>query len=146
MQWHRDGYAIDDDRHRLDMPAIIGWLRDTYWAGHRAPDDVRRSWDNAALVFGLYAGAELVGCCRVVTDFVAVAYLADVFLAPEHRDKGLGRWLVETAVAHPAVGDARWLLHTKDAHGLYAQLGFVAFGPRIMERPRVTVAEKRDGR
>lgn len=145
MRWQHDGYTIDTDRQRLDFETIGGWLRDSYWAADRSQADVRRSWEHAAVVFGLYAGDALVGCARVVSDLVAVAYLADVFLLPAHRGKGLGRWLVETAVAHPAIGDVRWLLHTRDAHGLYAQLGFVAYGERLMERPRARRVASDDG-
>jgi|SRR5579884_790133 len=136
MQWQRGAYTIDTDRQRLELDRIAAWLGDTYWARGRSPAAVRRSWDNAGVVLGLYAGEELVGCARVVTDFVAVAYLADVFLLPAHRGRGLGRWLVETALTHPEIGDVRWLLHTRDAHGLYARLGFAPPGPRLMERPR----------
>jgi hypothetical protein len=42
-------------------------------------------------------------------------------------DKGLGLWLMETMLSHPELrGVSAWLLKTRDAHGLYAQLGFAA--------------------
>ena len=60
-----------------------------------------------------------------MTDRATFAYLADVFVAEEHRGHGLGRWLVETILAHPELsGLRRWLLATRDAHGLYRKLGF----------------------
>ena len=136
MRWQRGSYTIDTDRRRLDMGTIQGWLRGSYWAGTRPPVLVLRSWEESDPVFGLYAGDRLVGCARVVTDFVAIAYLADVYLAAEHRGAGLGRWLVETIVGHPDLRTVRWLLHTRDAHGLYRQVGFETAGPTVMERPR----------
>lgn len=135
MQWQRDGYTIDDDRSWLDQERIAAWLRESYWASTRSPDAVRRSWQESGVVFGLYQDHELVGCARVVTDFVAIAYLADVYLMPEHRGRGLGLWLVQTIVGHPDLATVRWLLHTRDAHGLYRQAGFAEPGPRLMERP-----------
>jgi GNAT superfamily N-acetyltransferase len=136
MQWHRNGYVLDDDRTRLDMPRMVGWIQASYWAAGRPEPTIRRSWDNAAVVIGLYAGDEQVGCARVVTDLATIAYLADVFILPEHRGHGLGLWLVETLVAHPDLAGVRWLLHTRDAHGLYRRAGFQPAGERVMERPR----------
>ncbi|THZ13581.1 hypothetical protein D6C91_07771 [Aureobasidium pullulans] len=44
------------------------------------------------------AGAEKleqVGFARFVTDHVTVYYLTDVYVAPEYRGKGLGKWLIK---------------------------------------------------
>ena len=137
MQWHRDDYTIDTDRERLDREVITRWLKGTYWAKDRSPEAIRRSWDNSAVVFGLYADEELAGFARVITDFVTTAYLADVFLSPEQRGKGLGLWLVQTIVSHPELAALNWLLHTKDAHWLYERVGFSSDpSPRLMYRPR----------
>ena len=137
MQWHRDGYTIDTDRERLDRETIARWLNGTYWAKNRSREAIQRSWDNSAVVFGVYAGEHLIGFARVITDFVTTAYLADVFLSPEHRGKGVGLWLVQTIVGHPEIAALNWLLHTKDAHWLYERVGFSSeTGPRLMHRPR----------
>ena len=137
MQWTRDQIVIDDDRARLDMPRIMGWLAESYWAGWRPPAEVRQSWDAAAVVLGLYDGQDLIGCARVVSDFTRFSYLSDVFVNPAYRGHGLGRWLVEIAVDHPAISEnSRWLLHTSDAHGLYERLGFEPAAENVMERSR----------
>ena len=136
MQWQRGAYSIDTDRQRLEMERIIAWLRGTYWAAGRSPEAVRRSWDGSALVFGLYTGAEQVGCARVMTDRVTTAYLADVFLRPDHRGQGLGLWLMQSITGHPDLATVGWLLHTRDAHALYRRVGFIERGERLMERPR----------
>lgn len=138
MQWQRDEYAIDTDRSRLDWEAIVRWLQGSYWARERSVEAIHRSWDASAFVFGLYAGGRQVGCARVVSDAVSMAYLADVFVEPEHRGKGLGVWLVQTIVSHPDLSTVGWLLHTRDAHELYRRAGFDSPGPRLMERPRST--------
>lgn len=59
----------------------------------------------------------------MITDLVAFAYLADVFVET-HRSRGLGKWLVETVLSHPAVKDLAWQLATEDAHGVYRKYGF----------------------
>jgi GNAT superfamily N-acetyltransferase len=78
-----------------------------------------------------------VGFARVITDRATFAYVADVFVLPEHRGQGLGVWLMETIVAHPELqGLRRWLLATRDAHGLYERFGWgpVSEPDRWMER------------
>ncbi len=54
-----------------------------------------------------------------------------------HRGRGLGVWLVETALAHPEVRDVRRvMLGTADAHGLYERFGFrPPIEGRMMIRP-----------
>ena len=81
----------------------------------------------------------MIGCARAVTDFARFAYLSDVYVDPGHRRHGLGRWLVETMLAHPDVPGVRWVLHTGDAHGLYARLGFEPADGTVMQRPRPPV-------
>jgi GNAT superfamily N-acetyltransferase len=69
----------------------------------------------------------------VVTDKATFAWLADVFVLPEHRGHGLGKLLVEAALGHPDLaGHKRWLLGTADAHGLYRRYGFREISERLM--------------
>lgn len=136
----RGDYEIDFDRSRLPMDRITGWLQHSYWAAGRPEHLIRQSWDHAGIVAGIYHGDDLVGCARVVTDFAAIAYLADVYIAPEHRGRGLGTWLVETLVNHPDLATVRWLLHTRDAHQVYARAGFQPASDLVMERPRRSAA------
>lgn len=136
MQWTRDQFMLDDDRQRLDMERILGWLAESYWARARTAAEVQRSWDAAGIVIGLYDGDALIGCARAVTDFTRFAYLSDVYVDPTYRGLGLGRWLVQTMIEHPAAPEVRWVLHTSDAHGLYRQLGFDAADESVMQRPR----------
>ncbi len=56
-----------------------------------------------------------------------MAYVADVFVVPEHRGRGVSKVLMRSIIAHPDLqGFRRILLATRDAHGLYAQFGFLA--------------------
>jgi GNAT superfamily N-acetyltransferase len=72
----------------------------------------------------------MVGFARAVSDGVALAYLADLFVLPEHRGRGLGHRRVATMVEDGAGREFRWLLQTADAHDLYAHFGFAPPDPR----------------
>jgi GNAT superfamily N-acetyltransferase len=124
--WQNGEYTISTDRSRLDVDLIHDYISNhSYWGKGRAPEVVKRSIDNS-LPFGVYKGDELVGFARIVTDYATFAWVADVFLVPEHRGHGLSKWLMEVILAHPQLqGFRRWVLATKDAHGLYEQFGFI---------------------
>jgi GNAT superfamily N-acetyltransferase len=136
MRWEQGEYVIDDDRSRLELDRVAGWLADSYWARSTPEAAVRRSWEMSGVVLGLYLGETMVGCARAVTDFARFAYLSDVFVEPDHRGHGLGRWLVQTMIEHPAVPRVRWVLHTDDAHGLYREFGFEAADETVMQRAK----------
>ena len=122
-----DGHWVSDERELVDVAAVHRWLSDeSYWAQGRSLAVVQRSID-ASLPYGLYrADGAQVGFCRWVTDRATFAWLADVFVDAAARGAGLGKFLVGTATDDPAIRDLPLqLLGTRDAHGLYAQFGFV---------------------
>jgi len=145
--WERGEYLITTDRSRLDVPLIHNYLsKESYWAIGRSVEVVKRTIDNS-LCFGVYKETEQVGFARVVTDFATFAWLADVFVVPEHRGQGLAKWLMEVILAHPDLqGFRRWVLATKDAQSLYAQFGFIPLHrpERWMERPDPKMQESPD--
>ena len=51
-----------------------------------------------------------VGFARVLSDKVTLAYLADVFILPDHQSKGLGKRLVAAVLEHEDFSDVQWLL------------------------------------
>ncbi len=137
-------YEVDTDRARLDLLVIHGFLAQSHWAKGIPFAVVERSIAHS-LAFGLYRDGRQIGFARVVTDRATFAYLADVFVLPGERGKGLGRWLVETVLRHPELqGLRRWLLGTRDAQGLYEQCGFRAPPPPFvfMERVDMTVYDE----
>jgi GNAT superfamily N-acetyltransferase len=100
------------------------FLTDSYWAIGIPLETVRRSIENS-INFGLYHGQQQVGFARIISDLATFAYLADVFVLPAYRGRGLSQWLMECIVSHPDLqGLRRWMLATQDAHGLYARFGF----------------------
>jgi GNAT superfamily N-acetyltransferase len=151
-------YEIDTDKARLDRALIHRFLARSHWA-KGLPEAVLERAIEHSLAFGLYRDGRQVGFARVVTDHTTFAYLADVFVVAAERGRGLGRWLVESILAHPGLqGLRRWLLGTRDAHDLYRRCGFGEPAPPFAflerhdpaiytrggaRRPRRTLAEPR---
>lgn len=132
----RGEFELDDDANRVDRDAVWAFLStEAYWGRWRARADLERQLDGAWRVVGVYRRGELVGFARAVSDGVALAYLADVYVLPEVRGHGLGKELVAAMIERGPGADFRWLLHTSDAHGLYAGFGFAEPGAELLERP-----------
>ena len=120
----RGDYELSDDPARLDVDAIHAFLSGAYWSVGIPRETVARALANS-LAFALYHRGATVGFARFVTDRATFAYLADVFVLPEFRGRGLAKWLLTCVLEHPELqGLRRWILGTRDAHGLYAKLGF----------------------
>ena len=133
-----EDYELDDRLARVDLDTVWSFLSTAaYWARWRTREDVAQQVRGAWRVVGAYRREDgsMVGFARAISDGVALGYLADVFVLPDHRGRGLGRRLVSTMIdAGPGSG-FRWLLHTADAHELYSQLGFGSPDTTLMERP-----------
>lgn len=139
--WTKGDFEISTDPARINVSVVYEFLTNSYWAKGIPAETVRRSIENS-ICFGVYCRKEQVGFARVITDRATFAYLADVFILPSYRGRGLSRWLMECIVGHPNLqGLRRWMLATRDAHGLYARFGFAAVKApeRWMEIPTVQI-------
>jgi GNAT superfamily N-acetyltransferase len=128
-------YEFTCDKQRLDIDAIHAFLVQSYWSPGIPRAVVERAIANS-LCFAVFHNDKQVGFARVITDQATFAYLADVYILPEHRGQGLSKRLVEQVIQHPQLqGLRRMMLATLDAHGLYAKYGFkpLAAPERIME-------------
>jgi len=145
-EWRRDGYLVTCDPAKADLNVVAAFLGGSYWAKGIPPALVRRSVEHSLNFILLKAQAQ-IGFARVITDFATIGYLGDVFVLPEHRGQGLGKWLVECVMQHPELqGFRRWILATLDAHELYEQFGFTPlsrpevfmekFDPNVYASPR----------
>jgi GNAT superfamily N-acetyltransferase len=131
------GLELDDDPVRVDVDEVHRFLAmESYWARGRPRETVESLVREAQRVVGLYDGERQIGFARAVSDGVAFAYLADVYVLPAYRGRGLGVALVREMVENGPYAGCKWLLHTGDAHGLYEKLGFGPPSERLMERDR----------
>jgi GNAT superfamily N-acetyltransferase len=143
----KNEFIISTVKSKLNIELIQNYLsNESYWAKNIPADIVKKSIAGSCC-FGLYVNenksmleatqtllnirqtlptGRQVGFARVVTDYATFGYLADVFVIEEFRGKGLAKWMMQVIMGHPDLqGLRRWLLATKDAHGLYAKIGFL---------------------
>jgi ribosomal protein S18 acetylase RimI-like enzyme len=131
-----DGIQLDDDKNRIDVAEVHRFLsEEAYWAIGRPRETVERLIREASRVVGVYDGGRQIGFCRAFTDGLALAYLADVYVLPEYRRRGLGEELVREMVENGPFAHVKWILHTEDMHPLYRKFGFAEPNYKLLERP-----------
>ena len=144
-------FFVSEDKELLDIDVVHDFLSKCYWS-----PDIHRSRVELAIrhsrCFAVYDTSKtrasddrapaLVGFARLITDYMSLGYLADVFVLESYQGQGLGTWLIATIVALPDVCELRKLaLVTRDAQSLYTRFGFMHLDPtRYMERADSTFA------
>lgn len=142
MIWQWQGYEFTDDRDRMDFDAVFNLLARTYWASDRPRELQRRAFDHS-ICFSLLKSGQQIGFARVISDWATFAWIADVIIHPEHRASGLGKWMIDCLLQHPALETRSQWLATKDAHTLYERFGFsrtesLRRGPPLPGEPNQT--------
>ncbi len=128
--------TISTDKNQLDINFIHAFISNTYWAKGRTIAEVKTCIDNS-LNFGIYLNNQQIGYARVVTDYVAFAYLMDVFIIEQHQKQGYSTQLMEFILNYPELKSIKvWRLATTDAHYLYQKFGFTTLKSpeKMMER------------
>jgi GNAT superfamily N-acetyltransferase len=117
-------HTLSDDKALLDIARIHGWLASSYWSPGIAREKVERAIAGSHCL-GAYIDGEQVSFARMITDHATFAWLADVWVDEAGRGQGLGRAMVRWFLDHPDFqGIRRFALSTRDAHGVYAALGY----------------------
>ena len=128
---------ISTDPADVDLDVVHGFLaNDAYWCPGIPRDVVARAIAHSLCFSARLDGAQ-VGFARVIGDRATFAYLADVFVLPAHRGRGIATALMAAVDTHPDLQRLRrFMLATADAHALYARHGFVPLSrpERFMER------------
>ncbi len=118
-----------DEIHIQDLYALYqsaGWLSDGRrpTGEHRSIAQLRQMLANTDIVLALVDEDHdrLIGGVRILTDFVQNAWLLDLIIAESQRGLGLGRYLMDTAMALP---DLRQV-HTLRLHAPPQYIDFFA--------------------
>jgi len=123
MRWTKGEFSVVDDMSLIDVDAVHAFLSQSYWAKGRSRMVVQLAMERS-LPFGLLHGDRTVGFARVITDFAVFGTVEDVFVLPEFQGRGLGGWMLECILAHPALQGIDLIVATRKARGFYEHFGF----------------------
>ncbi|MFG6492874.1 GNAT family N-acetyltransferase [Microbacterium sp. P03] len=122
-----NGLVFSSDAMAMDVDRVLRWLsEESYWAKGRT-----RTTHEAAMagsrnygVFDAETGEQL-GYARAITDGATFAWIADVFVDPTARGRGVGKRIMQGVIGDlEPLGLKRTALFTADAHTLYEKFGF----------------------
>jgi GNAT superfamily N-acetyltransferase len=135
----RDGFLLTDEPLRFDLPAIAALVQSAYWAAERSVEQIAESLTHSTCLVLTRDGAT-VGFVRAISDYSVNSYICDFVIVPEHQSRGLGTWMLETLMAHPALARTSQFLVTFDAQKFYERHGFAPHPYQCMKRPRQSPA------
>ena len=140
MEVEYQSYRISDQTSLLQVDRIHAMLLTSYWANARSREAIEKSIQNSLCV-GVYSEGVQIGFARCVTDYATIFWLCDVIVDEAYRGRGIGKALMEAILSHEQLQGLSGILATRDAHGLYAQHGFVvADAGRFMRKPAQAAA------
>ncbi len=124
-----DNLLISADKEKIDAAVVHRFLdQESYWARGIPFDTVARAIQHSVCLGAYLEDGTLAGFGRMITDQATFAYLADVFVLPAYRGRGISKGLMQVFCdMADQFGLRRFLLTTQDAHGLYRQYGFDPF-------------------
>jgi GNAT superfamily N-acetyltransferase len=119
--------TFSSDTSTIDVERVHRWLsEESYWAMGRTREvhDAAMAGSRNYGVFDADSGRQLA-YARAITDGATFAWIADVFVDPDARGRGVGKRIVDGILDDlEPLGLKRTALFTDDAHGLYEQYGF----------------------
>lgn len=127
-------YTFSYDINKLQHTVVYNYLhKDSYWAQGISMSIFERSIQNSICISVLDKQEIQVGFGRMITDYATFAYLADIFILPDHRGQGLSKIMIGSfCTLAKRLELRRMMLATKDAHTLYTQYGFELSEPGLI--------------
>jgi predicted GNAT family N-acyltransferase len=121
------------EAHARDLHSLY---QNEWWSKGRTEDDVRVVLEHSDLLVGIVSTGDdrLAAFARVLTDRIFKAVIFDVIVAPGHRDRRLGRALMERLCGHPDLARVRHveLYCRPELVPFYEQWGFTQTPPDVV--------------
>ncbi len=135
-------YTLTTNKDLMNTTEIHRWLNEeAYWALKMDYEKFLSAFHHSFCIGILHTGHQ-IGFGRLATDYATYAYLMDVYVEAPHREKGLGKLMMDQLLGLDWVKGLRRInLRTKDAQWMYGPYGFNP--PKFPERfmGRASMAE-----
>jgi ribosomal protein S18 acetylase RimI-like enzyme len=118
-------YTFYDNRLAVSPWEVMALYRFVWWGKSRTDEGIARMLQESSMCFSVRYKSELVGFCRLLTDFVYRASLWDIIIHPDHQGQGLGTALMNYVLEHPAVKDIPLIItYVSDLYPFLEKWGF----------------------
>lgn len=82
---------------------LLKLYQNEWWSLNRTKQDVDKILQGPSIIIGIVDKNTdtLAGFARILTDYFKYAYIYDVIVAKDYRNKGLGALIMNTVINHP---------------------------------------------
>ena len=115
------------DHKDFDPAVLLPLFEQAPWARGRTVAETTEMLRQTALFITAWDDGRLIGCGRVLTDYVYRASIWDVIVDAAYQGQDVGKEIMHRILTHPALQRVElfWLC-TRDKHTFYENLGFSA--------------------
>jgi len=116
-----------DDQKQFDPASLLPLFNQSSWACGRTLPDAQEMMKHTNLFITAWDGERLVGCGRVLTDYVYRASIWDVIVDERYQGQDIGTEIISRILLHSSLQRVElfWLC-TRDKQAFYENLGFSA--------------------
>jgi ribosomal protein S18 acetylase RimI-like enzyme len=95
-------YQVINKLNETQISQLLELYKNEFWSKNRTYEGVVKMLAASDVIIALVDEEEqLIGFCRVLTDFVYRGVLYDVIVKPSYRKMGFGAKLLDEVVNHP---------------------------------------------
>lgn len=119
--------VIYSDQKNFDPSCLLGLFEQAPWARGRTLEDTQNMLVHSDLVITAWDGNQMIGCGRVLTDYIYRASIWDVIVDQQYQGRDIGSQIIHRILHHPTLHAVElfWLC-TRDKQPFYENLGFSA--------------------
>ncbi|MFX3643811.1 GNAT family N-acetyltransferase [Streptococcus suis] len=114
---------------QLDFQAVLDLYDSVGWTNYTdRPTMLQKALKHSLFVLAAFDGGRLVGLLRAVGDGHSIVFIQDILVLPAYQRQGIGRQLLEQAIAHfPGIYQLHLLTdNAEKTRSFYEALGFTA--------------------
>ena len=115
-------YLFSTDLRDIDWQQLKSTLSQDNFDNGRTAEQLRTSFENSYAAVIAYAGDQVVGTARVLSDGVCNAYLVDVWTYSPYRLRGIARSMI--TLLESRLEGQHIYLQTDHAQAFYEKLGY----------------------
>ena len=115
------------DQKNFPPGSLVRLFEQAPWASGRTEEESKEMMAHTQVMITAWDGPRLVGCGRVLTDFVYRASIWDVIVDSQYQGRDIGTGVIHHILHHPTLQHVElfWLC-TRNQQAFYESLGFSA--------------------
>lgn len=104
-------YQVVNQLNEKQIYELVELYKNEFWSKERTYERVKKMLEASDVIIALVSDEkELIGFCRVLTDFVYRGTLYDVIVKNEYRKMGFGAKLLDEVINHPQLQEVETIM------------------------------------